>query len=172
MTTTIKTFKTCFKCHIEKPMTAFYVHPQMGDGRLNKCKECAKKDAAKNLKDNQEYYREYERNRAHLPHRVKQRNPTRNGKIGLYCVIPKSHAAYDTESAGKSWDKRNPKKRSASTEAYKALLRGDLIKKPCEVCGTDEKIHAHHCDYSKPLDVMWLCQTHHLEWHKNHGAIL
>lgn len=37
--------KTCFKCGAEKPLTDYYKHRQMKDGHLNKCKDCAKRDA-------------------------------------------------------------------------------------------------------------------------------
>lgn len=35
---------------------------------------------------------------------------------------------------------------------------------PCEVCG-DPNVHAHHEDYTKPLEVNWLCPLHHVERH-------
>lgn len=63
-------------------------------------------------------------------------------------------------------------RRRASVLVAKAIKRGKLIPRPCEVCGFEgrcrdgrNKIHAHHDDYSKPLEVRWLCKACH---HKEH----
>ena len=59
--------KTCFKCGAERPLTEFYVHRQMGDGRLNKCKECTRNDVRENYAKRLDYYREYDRRRGRRP---------------------------------------------------------------------------------------------------------
>ena len=43
-----------------------------------------------------------------------------------------------------------------------AIRDGYLVRQPCEVCG-NPKSQGHHEDYSKPLEVVWLCQTHHIK---------
>jgi hypothetical protein len=45
-----------------------------------------------------------------------------------------------------------------------ARYHGTLIPQPCEVCGAT-KVHAHHDDYSRPLDVRWLCPLRHRHQH-------
>lgn len=59
----------------------------------------------------------------------------------------------------------------------KAIARGDLTREACESCGCDGTmsdgralVQAHHDDYNKPLDVRWLCQPCHHEWHKTNTA--
>lgn len=50
-----------------------------------------------------------------------------------------------------------------------AVRRGKLQRQPCEVCG--EKAHAHHPDYSKALEVRWLCPHHHARQHAAEGRL-
>ena len=44
------------------------------------------------------------------------------------------------------------------------IAQGRIKRQSCEVCGK-ENADAHHDDYNKPLEVRWLCRTHHKEWH-------
>lgn len=45
-----------------------------------------------------------------------------------------------------------------------AIKRGEIVRQPCEKCG-DPISEGHHDDYSKPLEVRWLCKTHHMKVH-------
>lgn len=75
------------------------------------------------------------------------------------------------------WMKANRKKHSQLTEEQKIkanarsyvntyIRRGKIKKGFCEICNS-ENVQAHHNDYSKPLEVRWLCNKHHIEHHKS-----
>lgn len=59
----------------------------------------------------------------------------------------------------------NPDKHSAVKIVSQALKTGKLVKpKSCEDCKNDDSnLEAHHTDYAKPLDVVWLCSRCHKE---------
>ena len=152
--------KKCMKCGEVKPVDQFYRHKRMADGRLSKCKTCTKRDVRENRARKIEYYREFDRARSNLPHRVEARaaySQTQEGKEAL-------------RRGSKAWGKRNPIKKAASVAVNNAVRDGRMTRQPCEVCGL-AKAQAHHCDYGKPLDVRWLCTTHHAEWHKHNTPL-
>ena len=58
--------------------------------------------------------------------------------------------------------KRDPFKRRAAVILNRAVKRGDVSKpKLCQGCGWLGRLQGHHDDYSKPLDVEWLCSICH-----------
>lgn len=69
-------------------------------------------------------------------------------------------------------EQRNKDKITARKAVQHALRSGKLVKKPCERCPRENwDVEAHHDDYSKPLQVKWLCNTHHKERHREMGGI-
>ena len=56
----------------------------------------------------------------------------------------------------------------ANNAVSRAIRAGKLVKQPCIRCGGLPAV-AHHDDYSKPLDVIWLCRKHHVELHLERG---
>lgn len=66
----------------------------------------------------------------------------------------------------------------AQKAVYSAIRGGRLVAQPCEQCSANgvmkdgrSEVQAHHDDYNKPLEVRWLCQACHHEWHKVNTAI-
>lgn len=51
-----------------------------------------------------------------------------------------------------------------------AVRRGLVTKLPCEVCG-NERSEGHQSDYSRPLEVKWLCHRHHCELHRGNHLV-
>lgn len=58
-----------------------------------------------------------------------------------------------------------PEKVAARESVRLAVQSGRLTKEPCVKCGAP-KTHGHHEDYSKPLDVVWLCKDCHAARHR------
>ena len=133
--------KTCFKCERTLSLDEFYRHPMMADGHLGKCRNCTKKDVRENYRSKIERYRRYEKHRNQQSHRKAHQKAS----LRLYRA-------------------RHPEKERAHRRVAYALRTGKLLRQPCEVCG--EWAQAHHPDYSKPLDVKWLCGIHHRAEHK------
>jgi hypothetical protein len=145
--------KKCFRCGEIKPLSDFYVHKHMFDGHLNKCKACTRKDTAFRVMEKQSdpawVLKEAERQR------VKQYKKKDEWA---------SRYADSASTRSKKYTEKYPEKKKATTAVSNALRDGRMDRKPCEVCGA-HRAQAHHDDYSKPLDVVWLCSTHHAERH-------
>lgn len=125
----------------------------MNDGVLGKCKTCSKIDVAlrieKKKKDSKWLIKEAERCRLKSQKRV---------ALGLSFKRP---SIKEKESQKKS-RLLHPLNFRARGIVASAIKKG--IIKPC-VCWCGKKAEAHHEDYSKPLDVVWLCKKHHMERH-------
>lgn len=146
--------KRCFKCLQTLPLESFYKHAQMGDGHLNKCKECSKKDVIENRLARLDYYRSYDKRRASVPHRVRAREQYQQTAAGKRAIA----------RARKKYKERYPERYKAKTALGNAVRDGRVERLPCFVCGGNET-HGHHPDYSSPLDVVWLCRGHHRQAH-------
>lgn len=135
--------KRCFKCLSVKPIDDFYKHVRMRDGHLNKCIDCTKRDERARRTADIDRIRAYDRARSSMPHRVASR----------LAIV-------------KQWKAEHPNRRRAQNAVANAIRDGRLTKWPaCAVPECDSKPEAHHPDYDRPLDVVWLCRPHHMQAH-------
>ena len=147
--------KTCFKCKKAKKLNDFYKHSKMKDGYLNKCKECKRKDSIIYRNENKEYYLAYDRMRGALPHRIESNKKYQQSEKGRE----------SKKRTNKKWRANNLEKIAAHTILNNRLRDGHIKKEKCKLCGS-KKSMAHHEDYSKPLEVKWLCAKCHSFRHK------
>lgn len=66
---------------------------------------------------------------------------------------------------------REPLARYAHRRVQVALAQGHLDREPCNICGKKRRIHGHHEDYAKPLQVVWLCSRCHRQFDAFGGVI-
>jgi len=133
--------KICKNCKKHLSIGSFYKCRTMADGHHSDCKECHKASVRKNRAAHLDYYRQYDRERG-------------NRQPADYL---------------KEYRKKNIKKYLATNMVNNAIRDKKLFKQACEECGEKKRVHAHHDDYAKPLNVRWLCAAHHRQWHIANG---
>lgn len=97
------------------------------------------------------------------PEFAKRERERQRKKTALYRSTGRVTGSGDS-AAKSAWINRNPIARRAHHAVSNAVRDGKLKSQSCEVCGSGT-VHAHHEDYSKPLEVRWLCPAHHAATH-------
>lgn len=74
--------------------------------------------------------------------------------------------AIDYMEAIMEWQRNNPEKKKAHDKVFQAIKMGKIIKPiSCSECLREKRLSAHHNNYSRPLDVLWLCSSCHKKKH-------
>jgi hypothetical protein len=142
--------KKCNKCNQEKEYDGFYKDKAAKDGYNTICKHCRLlHDRIRRIKDPEWVKKRKDHNKQyHLLNsesiyiRKQKWRQTEKGK--KYASL--SHNSYK---------KNNREKIRAHGAIYRAVKRGEIVRKlNCEICYDTYRIHAHHANYDKPLEVI------------------
>ena len=130
--------KKCTQCGITKELTEFCKSKHCAYGRHSWCKKCknAKERSPERLITNRKRTKQLRKDNPDLVH-----------------------------SYSKKYYDKFPEKNNARWRLKYAIKKGEITRQPCIKCN-NPKSHGHHPDYSKPLEVIWLCAKHHKELHR------
>ena len=142
--------KDCGRCGKRKDASEFYVNRASEDGLTAMCRLCSA-----------EYQKaRRERLNASKPEGWKKKT---EDKASYMKAWHEKHPGYMTQAKRDWWNKNRDRMRVKDALRY-AIRTGKVVKLPCQECGVQE-VEAHHPDYSRPLDVVWLCKEHHMGIH-------
>lgn len=145
--------KKCSKCGSLKTLDQFGARKNRASGYQSECRKCARDNAKKWQKENQERIIEYNRKRYEKFPEISQGYRLRNLE---------RHREYARKSYAKTLLECPEKLRARSKVAW-AVRTGKLVRpESCSSCSNmGKRIEAHHEDYSRPYDVVWLCPKCH-----------
>lgn len=133
----------CSICKIEKENSDFYIDRSRKGGIHHRCKDCSRIEYRARRVRNADGYKK------------KDARYYQNNKEKI-------------KSARREYAKENYHKNLAREKVRRAVYSGKLTRPSnCSECGKDCMPDAHHEDYSKPLEVIWLCRECHMRLH--HG---
>ena len=143
--------KRCSLCGTDRKLFDFYKDKSKKSGVKSECNPCSRERSRAFHKTNPDYAKEN-------AHKYK----------GKYC---KAKYKESNLASVVAYQERNPIKVKARLAVSKAVKEGTLDKPSlCEQCDSEASLDGHHDDYSKVLDVRWLCKPCHADWHSSNGA--
>lgn len=149
------TTKVCNKCCIEKPLDAFSPAKHVRDGRVGHCRQC-----------NVIIERQRRRTPEYLAAKA-ERAEARRIALGYKKKTP--HEQKLLAERHKRRRAKDPAKIAARNAIQRLVRMGRVIKPTdCSSCRKTFPVHliqAHHEDYSKPLEITWLCKDCHIDIH-------
>lgn len=138
--------KRCCVCKEEKELDAFHRDRSKKFGRAGGCKPCLKKRRKEWHDNNPGVHAEKTR-------RWREKNVEKNAEKDV------------------KYNMKYPERKTAVNAVGIAIMSGKIIRaEKCEQCGSERNIQGHHEDYSKKLEVMWLCCSCHVNLHCSMGA--
>lgn len=178
--------KKCKKCGVEKEESEFFKKRERGiEGS---CKECRKKELNERIAKNPEAHKEKVRLRSEQRRQTEEWKEWRKDhqqrkrkeiseKSRLYYLKNKSIHEKSKEWREKNREqyrksvkehaKKNPLKVRARKIVSYHVQKGNMTRpSKCSRCLKECKTEAHHEDYTKPLDIVWLCKLCHAEEHR------
>jgi hypothetical protein len=173
--------RICKECGIEKNESEFFKHRNSFQG---KCKLCRREQIKKLEKNNPEKYKKKERERNLIRNATNERklwrekNREKNEKnIALQCRKYRTENKENLYEKAKLWREKNkekycqsikrhheqnPHKRRARQRLFYHIKKGNMTRPNfCSKCNKECIPEAHHEDYTKALDVKWLCRSCH-----------
>lgn len=176
------TVKQCTKCKTVKDLTEFHKDKARADGYRCCCKSCRKQHSVKYRKQNKEKIQKCNRKyratvKGREVHAASSRKYYKQNRVQIqerqreYAKTPKGREVF--ANYGKRYKLENPDKIKAQNDLNNAIRSGEIVRpKNCSECGKEGDthkhftIHGHHADYSKPLEVVWLCRPCHVDEHR------
>lgn len=159
--------KRCYICLRTKPFSDFLNHNSKKDGKRAECRDCGREIKREQRKN---WTPEQKRRARKRPAAIRAKKRQRKGATARAAARAResrkyhSNPEYRKKVLEKLQRSKTPEKNKARRALGFAVAEGKIQKQPC-VCGAT-RVQGHHEDYSKPLEVIWMCASCHSKLHR------
>lgn len=169
--------KVCKKCLTERKTEDFKKDKRNRDGLGSYCKECHN-ISVRNTYDpnkNRERHKKYAETGVFRTQEFKEKNRIKckeyrinnPEKASLLSLKWAQKNREKKRAYTEKWRKSNLPQKAANAYLLRYIKKGVMTRsKICSDCLKECKTEAHHQDYTKPLEIIWLCRRCHMKLHR------